>query len=170
MAVKLPSISPLIQKLKSSDVNSYNYLQNLNKRVAQQIDSAVRASLTEPFDLGYYINAGNASCANNIAKFTSPIDSYVYHQSQVSYFWSLFATRTANATNPDGTPFVNGQLNFPGQAAANSGAGQIYHMRFKIDPDTGIILTEVSYFDGTTETITNDGLLHVSALCSRAKS
>jgi hypothetical protein len=155
--------------MKKTDINAYNYLQNLNKRIASQIDAAVRKALVETFFIGFYTNGGDASAVNNIDRFTSPIDKTIYHQSQIEYSWSLLATRAPAATNPDGTAWVNGQQNFPAQASSNSGVGYIYHMRFYVDP-AGAVLTEVSYYDGATETITNDGVIAVFANCSRAKS
>lgn len=167
---KITSISPLIQKLKKSNINAYNYLQNLNKRIQSQIDSALRNSIIEVFDLGYYINGGDCSCINNISKFTSPIDGYIYHQSQIEYFWSLYSTRPADTTNPDGTTFVNGQLNFPQPSSTAGGPGTLLACTFSVDPNSGAVYMLTQYWDGTTQTDSSDGLIKVSAQCSRVKS
>lgn len=167
---KIKTIAPIITQLKRTDVRSFDGLNNLNKRIASQIDSAVRARITESIFLGYFVDGGYAGVLGNELKFRSPVDNYQYKQKQVRYVWSLFATRTADATNPDGSSFVNGQDKIPATAPANSGPGTLLNMWMYVDQNDGAVNCFVAYFEagGAGETDTNDGILAVTAICNRA--
>ena len=179
MAVKNISISPLIQSYKKENTRQFDSLNNLNKRIALAIKKEVISQLqtlaanlsdklVETFFLGYYVDGGYAGVLGNELKFKSPIDKYQYKQGQVRYSWSQFSSRTA-ANNPDGSPFVNGQDKVPAQANANSGAGEMYITLNYVDQDDGAVYCSTSYKQaGGAETPTNDGILAVFAICSRA--
>jgi hypothetical protein len=167
MSTKIKTIAPIITQLKKTDIRTYDGINKLNKRIPQLIDEAVRARVTETIFLGYYVDGGYAGVQGQELRFQSPIDNYQYRQNQIKYVWSIYSTRTAGALNPDGTSFVNGQIKRPSRAAANSGAGQIYWFNFDVNQDDGSVTCEVAYFDGA-EHITNDGILTVTAECSRA--
>jgi len=179
---KVRSIGPITQSTKrEGDIRNYDALSNLDKRVSKRIEAAITAAkvefgelaaskLNETFFLGYYIDGGYVGVLGNELKFTSPIDDYVYSQNQVVYIWSIFSTRTANLTNDDGTPFVQGQLKIPALPVSNSGPGEILYVNFIVRQDDGSVTCQVTYRLEATgvATDTNDGVLAIFALCSRA--
>jgi hypothetical protein len=180
MAKKVTSISPITLHTKKGDPRTYDALVNLNKRVAIQIRKEVAINFskfadkitekwTETIFLGYYIDGGYVGVLGNELKFISPVDDYQYKQSQVEYFWSLFSTRTAAATNPDTTAFENGQSNEPAQESSNSGPGELFWINCYVEKPTGAVNCNVSYRieASATETPTNDGILKVFAICNR---
>lgn len=181
MAPKNISISPLIQSYKKDNVRQFDSLNNLNKRIAVAIDKAVvqqfqtyaqnvTNKLTEVFFLGYYIDGGYVGVLGNELKFQSPIDKYQYKQIQVRYSWSQFSTRIADALNADGTPFVNGQDKVPLSFATSAGPGEIIFIEMYVNQDDGSVNIRTDYFQESsgTGTQTNDGILAVFAICSRA--
>lgn len=119
--------------------------------------AAVRA---EMIFMGYYAHGAT------IPTPQSPVDGYVYSRSEILFEWVPYATRGADAH------FVNGQDAAPGIGAGLK-VGQpadIYWMQFDIDDSTGKVATLVSYFaqGAVPETLTNDGVLKVFAICQRA--
>ena len=184
MARKNISIAPLIQSRKKEDTSRYDALNSINRRISveirreivsqfQEYADKITEKTSETFFLGYYIDGGYVGVLGNELKFQSPIDKFQYKQSQVKYFWSLFSTRTADPLNEDLTPFVNGQLVLPRPNTVpplNSGAGELYHINMNIGL-LGAVNCIVEYRDavgGGVVTVTNDGIVAVYALCSRA--
>ena len=119
--------------------------------------AAVRAEI---IFMGFYANGAEVPLPQ------SPVDGYLYSKSELVYEWTLFSTRGPDAH------FVNGQAEAPGIGAGLK-LGQptnIYWTEFDIDDATGKVSTLVSYFSQgvVPETITNDGVLKVYAVCQRA--
>lgn len=171
---KVPSLGQTFQPNKDN-MRNYETLQGLDKKVkaiaSVSAQNAINQALAQPgvfgetLFIGYFINGGNVSVNSNQVNFRSLIDGYQYSQTEVeSYSWVFISTRTA------GVGFIQGQTTFPGIAAANSGAGQVYWTYFNLDDLTGggtyLVTTQVSYFDGV-EHITTDGLIKVFASVRR---
>jgi hypothetical protein len=89
----------------------------------------------------------------------SPVDGYQYSRSEVQYDFVRYAIR-----GPAGG-FVSGQAARP--APANSQPAGVYWFVTDIDDSTGQVFMQTSYWDGSHETITNDGIVKVYAVCQR---
>ncbi len=97
---------------------------------------------------------------------TSPVDGYVYAQSEVLYRACLFSTLA-----PAGG-FANGQTAVPslagGTLAKRTGEGPLYWWIANLDDVTGATLNYISYYlEGGAETIHGDGILKIYAICQR---
>lgn len=101
--------------------------------------SAVRSQI---FYSGAYSNG------QTVPVPTSPVDGYVYSRAELVYiaFWIHTVDPTTHIT---------------------SGPGRVRTKDFGINVSTGVISTEVSYWDGHHETFTTDGLLGVIVFAQR---
>ncbi|HLI03141.1 MAG TPA: hypothetical protein VFC10_07490 [Terriglobia bacterium] len=90
---------------------------------------------------------------------TSPVDGYQYSRSEVQYDFVRYSIRAPAAG------FVSGQAARPPQA--NSQPAGVYWFVTDIDDSTGQVFMQTSYWDGSHETITNDGVVKVYAVCQR---
>lgn len=100
----------------------------------------------------------------------SPADAYTYDPSEVQYIAELASTRAP------GAGFVSGQSNVP--AISGSQPANLYYFFFDVPDvfsaatpsDVGKVKTLVSYYKpGGQETVTNDGMVKVYALCQRGQ-
>lgn len=103
--------------------------------------------------MGFYQNGDTVGVPK------SPGDNYQYSRAEVTYSFSRYSSRAP------GAGFVSGQAARPAQA--NSNVAAIYWMVQDVDDSTGAVMCQTSYWDGSHETITNDGILKVYAECSR---
>lgn len=103
--------------------------------------------------MGFYKNGDTVGVPK------SPIDNYQYQRSEVQYDFKHYSTRAPGAA------FVSGQAARPAQADSSTAA--IYWTICDVDDSTGDVLTQTSYWDGSHETITNDGIVKVYAECTR---
>lgn len=90
----------------------------------------------------------------------SPVDGYQYSQSEITYDFELYTTRGPN------TDFVSGQATEPSQSITQP--ANLYWTYFDVDDSTGQVYSQVSYYTpGGSESITNDGIIRVTAACQR---
>lgn len=90
---------------------------------------------------------------------SSPVDGYSYSRAEVQYDFTRYAIRAPAAG------FVSGQAARPAQA--NSQPAGLYWFVTDVDDATGAVFMQTSYWNGSTETITNDGIVKVYAVCQR---
>lgn len=94
----------------------------------------------------------------------SPVDGYVYHREELEYDVAASCTRL-----PVGG--TNGAIAKPARANGNSGAGSLFYTEFyveeKSDAVPGLVHCDVSYWDGSNETPTNDGFVKVRTIATR---
>lgn len=115
--------------------------------------AAVRSEMIE---MGFYKNGDTVPVPR------SPVDGYIYSQSEIVYFWNQYSTRAP------GPNFVSGQADAP--AIAPGQPANLYWLKGDIDDTTGQIALTASYFaqGAVPETITTDGVVEVFAVCQRA--
>ncbi len=106
--------------------------------------------------MGFFANG------NTVGTPISPVDGYAYTRAEVMYHFNRYDSRAP------GPGFVAGQAAKP--PSASSQASQIYHFGpWDIDDSTGIVSLQTSYFvTGGAETVTNDGIIKVYAMCQRS--
>ncbi len=91
---------------------------------------------------------------------TSPVDGYAYSRSEIHYRFNRYSNRAP------GAGFVSGQAAAPAQASTQPAS--LYNFgAWDIDDSTGVVSLHTSYWDGSTETSTNDGIIKVYAVCQR---
>jgi len=80
---------------------------------------------------------------------TSPVDGYVYSRSELTYlpFW-----------------IYTGKSNRSG----STGPGRIRFLGISVNASTGLVSTQVNYWNGSTETVTYDGIVGVVIVACRA--
>lgn len=105
--------------------------------------------------MGFYANG------NVVPAPISPVDSYQYSYSEISFQFSVACTR---APAPG---FVPGQATFPAIANTNAGPGSLYRLTYDVNDANGAVLCLASYWTGSTETPTTDGIVKVYAHCQR---
>ncbi len=90
----------------------------------------------------------------------SPVDGYAYTQAEVQYSARLVSTRAPESG------FVAGQKNLPQIAGVQ--IANLYYTAVSVDDNSGAVGITVSYYkqDGA-ETVTNDGLVKIYAVCQR---
>jgi hypothetical protein len=131
------------------------------------------SEIEETLFLGHFINGTDVSLAGlGAAKFTSPIDSFVYtSQSQILYYQvELVSTRYP------ASGFVNGQMTDPGASSISSlpgSAGELwYFYQNVIDSPTSSFYNTLfliqSYWNGENEQVINAGYAKVYAVCARS--
>ncbi len=91
---------------------------------------------------------------------TSPADGYTYARNELVYSYSFYWTGSA-------TGACNGTHTAPGRGAT-TGAGTVLQTGALVDPATGVVTTNVSYFK-TAQTDTNDGILLVITHAQRSR-
>jgi hypothetical protein len=89
---------------------------------------------------------------------TSTADGYVYTRAELVYVWSLYWSGSAPGA-------LNGTQSAPARGAT-SGDGTVLQMGFQVDPATGLVACDVSYFK-TAQTNTHDGILMVTVHAQR---
>ncbi len=91
----------------------------------------------------------------------SPVDGYVYVRAELLYDFRLYSTRAP------GAGFVSGQATPP--AISASQPANLYYFLNDIDDSTGLVTSIVSYYrQGGAETVSNDGIVKVYAICQRS--
>lgn len=112
----------------------------------------------ERISMGWYQNG------DVVGLPVSPVDGYKYAAEECRFDIAGFMSRA-----PDAGSFTPGQAARPAQAAANGGAGNVFHFRYDIDETSREVFTEVSYYvEGGAETVTSDGCVKVRASCVRS--
>jgi hypothetical protein len=95
---------------------------------------------------GFYQNG------ETVALPVSPADGYTYTRAELVYSWSFYWTGSCSGT-------ANGTQTPPGRGAG-TGKGTLLGTGAIVDSASGVVTTDVSYFDGT-QTNTHDGILYV---------
>lgn len=91
---------------------------------------------------------------------SSRVDGYAYSRAEVTYEWMRYSNRA-----PAGG-FVSGQPAPPTPASSQPAA--LYDFgAWDINDATGLVSLHTSYWDGSHETSTNDGIVKVYAHCQR---
>jgi hypothetical protein len=104
---------------------------------------------------GHYQHSETVACP------VSQVDGYVYSRAELIYEISIYWTG-AGPGNLNGTQT-------PPSRGATSGAGSILQMGFKIDSATGVVTCDVSYWNGSKQTDTHDGILLVTVHAQRTR-
>ena len=81
----------------------------------------------------------------------SPIDGYTYSRSELNYFPFWIYTGKSDRSGP-------------------SGAGRVRLKTLSVNASTGVVSCAVTYWDGHTATVTNDGIIGVLVLATRTLS
>jgi hypothetical protein len=96
----------------------------------------------------------------------SPVDGYGYSREELEYEVAAWCSRS-----PAGGAATNGATTKPARASANGGNGSLFMMDFwveeKNEPNPGLVHSEVHYWNGSTEDITNDGFVKVRTIATR---
>ena len=107
-----------------------------------------------------YIFMGYYKHGDTVPVPASPVDGYGYSRDELLFDFRLVSTRGAGAT------FVSGQATPP--PIASSQPANLYYFVCDVDDATGNVSIIVSYFkQGGAETVTNDGIVKVYAICQR---
>ncbi len=104
--------------------------------------------------MGYYKNG------DVVPPPVSPVDQNPYTQAEMQYDLEIYCTRAP------GPGFVSGQAAAPPISASQP--ANLYYWIFNIDDSTGKVTCLVSYYkQGGAETVTNDGIVKIYAVCQR---
>jgi hypothetical protein len=104
--------------------------------------------------MGYYANG------DTVQPPVSPVDGYQYGYPECFFFWMRYSNR---APQPGYTP---GQATPPAQS--NLQASSLYNFGpWDINDANGAVSLRTTYWDGSHETVTNDGIVKVFAICQR---
>lgn len=128
----------------------------LADQVLWEISNNAKHAAVRPeiFFLGYFRHG------NFVPTPVSSVDGYAYDVSEVIFSFDLYSTRST----------VAGSF-FPGQSSpptiSSSQPGNLFWYTAHVNA-SGLVGIAVSYLKGTTETVTNDGIVKVYALCRRA--
>lgn len=97
---------------------------------------------------------------------TSPVDGYTYSREELEYDIAGWSTR------PPAAGSANGTQTRPAQADTNSGPGSLFlieqWVEEKNEDNPGLVHCKVSYWNGSTETPTNDGMIKVRVIATRS--
>jgi len=131
------------------------------------------SEIEETLFLGYFIHGTDVSLAGlGAAKFTSPIDSFVYtSQNQILYYQAEIVSTRYPASG-----FVNGQMIDPGQSSTSSlpgSAGELWYFYQNViddptNPYYNTLFLLQSYWNGDNEQVVNAGYAKVYAICARS--
>jgi len=91
----------------------------------------------------------------------SPVDGYNYVRSELMFIWTMYSNRAP------GGGFVSGQAAAPAQASSQGGALYNYPGEWDINDATGVVTLRTTYWTGSTEVVTTDGIVKVWAICQR---
>jgi hypothetical protein len=107
-----------------------------------------------------YIYMGYYKHGDTVPAPVSPVDGYAYSRGELLFDFRLVSTRAA------GSGFVSGQATPP--PIASSQPANLYYFVSDVDDATGNVSITVSYYkQGGSETVTNDGIVKVFAVCQR---
>ena len=107
--------------------------------------------------MGFFANG------NVVPLPVSPVDGYTYSQAEVQYRARLTCPR------PPSGGFTPGQKTRPGVAASSAPTGGwVYYSYHNVDDASGLVNTITSYWNGSHEAVTSDGVVKVYATCQRA--
>lgn len=81
----------------------------------------------------------------------SPVDGYVYQQSEVTYIWAVYSS-----CNPS-TGWI-------------TGPNALWYCAWLVDQDTGLVTSEEWYRDDANSGVSNDGFLQVFTIAQRQRS
>jgi hypothetical protein len=109
----------------------------------------------EPIYMGFYRHG------DTVGTPASPVDGYNYVRSEVMYVWTIYSNRAP------GAGFVSGQAAAPAQASSQAGALYNYPGEWDINDATGVVTLRTTYWTGSTEVVTTDGIVKVWAVCQR---
>jgi hypothetical protein len=117
--------------------------------------SAVRGKL---IFMGFYANG------NTVPTPIDPDDGYAYLRPECQFVWTIYSNRAP------ATGFVPGQATPP--PISSSQPGQLYNFPggWAINDVTGLVTLWTTYYANGTETVNNDGIIKVYAICSRMSS
>lgn len=110
---------------------------------------------TEFFYMGFWADGGT------IPTPVSPVDGYAYSRAECNFFWSIYSNRAP------GPGFVQGQASRPAQAGSQPAGLYNFPRSWDIDDSTGKVTMQTTYWDGHTETVTNDGIMKVACIAVR---
>ena len=79
----------------------------------------------------------------------SPVDGRAYTSSETKFLPFWMYTGKSDGSGP-------------------SGAGRIRRLQLSVNATTGVVTSTVTYYNGTTQTATNDGRMNVVAFCQRS--
>src|SRR5690348_2138455 len=130
--------------------------QPLTDDAIQKISDNAKAAAVrnERIYMGFYKHG------DTIGLPTSPVDGYAYQRAEVQYDWVRYSSRAP------GGGFVSGQAAAPTPSSSQPAA--IYDLgAWDIDDSTGLVSLHTSYWNGSTETSTHDGIVKVYAVCQR---
>jgi hypothetical protein len=116
--------------------------------------SAVRGKL---IFMGFYANG------NTVPTPIDPDDGYAYSRAECQFVWTIYSNRAP------ATGFVPGQATPP--PISSSQPGQLYNFPggWDINDVTGLVTLWTTYYNpGGAETINNDGIIKVYAICLRS--
>jgi hypothetical protein len=107
--------------------------------------------------MGFYAN-GNA-----VPTPIDPDDGYAYSRAECQFFWTIYSNRAP------ASGFVPGQATPP--AISSSQPAPLYNFPggWDINDITGLVTLWTSYYaPGSSETVNNDGIIKVYAICLRS--
>lgn len=121
----------------------------------QMSDNAQFAAVRNEQFYGYYANGETVVLPVSLA------DGYEYSREELLYaavvYWSGSATGPCEGTM---TPPPKG---------ATSGAGTLLQFGYNVDPATGVVSCQASYWNGSNQKDTNDGILCVITHAQRSR-
>jgi len=109
---------------------------------------------TETF-YGYYL------VGESVLLPTSPADGYEYSAQECRFLWSLYWSGSGQG------PLVG--VTYLPTRGVTSQPGWVLQMGFTIDQNTGLISGGVSYWTGSQQLDTTDGILMVVTIAKRAR-
>jgi hypothetical protein len=107
--------------------------------------------------MGFYANG------NVVPTPVDPDDGYAYARSECQFVWLPYSNRAPAAG------FIPGQQLAPAQSSAQPGPLYNFPGPWDIDDATGAVSCRTTYWQGgTTEVVSNDGIMKVYALVCRS--
>jgi hypothetical protein len=114
---------------------------------------AVRSKL---IFMGFYANG------DTVPTPIDPDDGYAYSRAECQFIWMIYSNR---APAPG---FVPGQATPPAQSSSQPAPLYNFPGGWDINDATGVVSLRTSYYTpGGAETVTNDGIIKVYAVCLR---
>jgi hypothetical protein len=155
MATLILTSQPGFTEVPDSAFDATNPVTAANMK---SINAAAKfaAVRTEEFQ-GYYKHGETVQLPVSLA------DGYAYAREELVYAWSVYWTGAPPGSALNGTPT-------PPSRGATGGSGMLLQMGFNIDPATGGIACDVSYYvPNGAQTDTHDGILLVTTHAKRQR-
>jgi len=114
---------------------------------------AVRSKL---IFMGFYANG------NTIPTPIDPDDGYAYSRAECQFIWMIYSNRSP------APGFVPGQASPPAQSSSQPANLYNFPGGWDVNDATGLVTLRTTYYTpGGAETVTNDGIIKVYAVCLR---